>query len=191
MKPVDFLVCLATYCMAGCSTAPRERAATITAKPNFKSSAYSKDYSTFEVNGPEGNRSIFWPDSAPKPDRMDKDRFYTLELIEKEWGPFGNSPDDVYWRPELVRVVDGQKMLYDASICSKHQVQMDRKLVKISYGLPSFTPKWKTLRENAPNDGTVLGGCSVDQQRPETWTWVCPTCQSIYEEAVVRMESEE
>ena len=187
MKQAVLLICLVAISLVACSTAPLERAASVTAKPNFKSDPDLKDYYTFEVNAPEGNRSIFWPDSAPKPDLLDKDRYYTLELIEEDWRPFVNSPDDVYWRPKIVKVIDGQKLLYDASICSKHHLQMDRKLVKISYGLPSFTPKWKTLRENAPNDGTVLGGCSVDQQRPKTWTWVCPACRSIYDKGVARM----
>ncbi len=191
MKISSALVIVATFGMVACSTAPRERAVTITAKPNFKAIPDIKDFYNFETNGPDGQRSIFWSNLAPKPDRMEKNRFYTLELLEEEWRPFGNRSDDAYWRSELVRVLDGSKLLYDASICRKHHIQMDRKLVKISYGLPSFTPEWKTLRENAPNDGTVLGGCSVDSSRLETRTWVCPTCKSIYDAGMVRMHPAE
>jgi hypothetical protein len=184
MNCPTFLAISAAFCVGACSTAPRERTATITAKPNFKEHS---GYRTFEANGPEGQRSIFWPDTAPKPNHLDRDRLYTLDLLEEEWEPFGIKSDQTFWRQELVKMREGEKPLYDASVCRKHQTQMDRRLVKILYGLPSFTPEWKALRENAPNDGTVLGGCTVDSDRPETRTWVCPVCKSIRDQSLARM----
>ncbi|MES2660206.1 MAG: hypothetical protein V4689_16400 [Verrucomicrobiota bacterium] len=190
MRNLAFLVIVAASAMMACSTAPRERAVSITAKPNFKSDPDFKDYHTFETDGPDGRRSIYWPDTAPKPKRMDKNRYYTLDLFEEEWKPFSNDPERVFWRPELFRVHDGGKLLYDASVCGKHHTQMERKLVKISYGLPSRTPEWMALRKNAPNEGTVLGGCCVDENRLETRTWVCPVCKSIHDDSVARMSHE-
>ena len=171
---------VAAFAFTACSTAPRERAVSITAKPNFK------DYHTFVTEGPDGQRSIYWPDSAPKPKRLHQDHFYRLDLLEEEWKPFGNEPDRAIWNPELSRVYDGEKLLYDSSICTKHRTQMERKLVKISYGLPSRAPEWIDLRQNAPNDGTVLGGCCVDETRLETRTWVCPACKAVHDDFVTR-----
>ncbi len=54
---------------------------------------------------------------------------------------------------------------------------MERKLVKISYGLPSFTPEWRAIRESCPNAGDVMGGCEIDSEKPTTHTWVCAVCK--------------
>lgn len=198
MKNPILLVSLAMIGLIACTKSesplkptvktPRERTVSISAKPNFKKESIGKDhhYFTFEIEGPEGGRSIVWPDDAPKPGDLDQNRSYTLELVEEEFTS-SHEPITTYWSPELVKLHDGQKLLYDASVCRVHQTQMDRKLVKISYGLPSFTPEWTEIMKNAPNDGTVFGGCCVDSDRPETRTWVCPVCKSIHDDFVARI----
>jgi hypothetical protein len=190
MKYAVILICLATISLVACSTAPVERAVSVTTKPDFIWDPGLKTYCSFRVSGPNGKRSIFWPDSAPKPDLLNKDRFYTLELLEVEGSSSGNDSRFISRGPELYRVYDGTTLMYDASICSKHHLQMDRKLVKISYGFPSFSPERIALRENAPNDGTVLGVNRVSEKQMETRAWVCPICKSVYDEAMARMKSE-
>lgn len=82
-----------------------------------------------------------------------------------------------FWSPELFRLTDGDRLLYDASMCRVHSIKMNRVVVPIAYGLYMPDRNYSRAEESAfPNAGVVLGGCCVDTERPSTHTWVCPTC---------------
>lgn len=198
MKHAVLLVGLASIGLNSCTTSgpikvapkpPIERRVSISAKLNFKKENVGEDYHyyTVELTGPEGDRSFVWPHDAPKPGELNKNKSYQLDLVEEKQRKVFDEDSSEVWSPDLVKLHDGQKLLYDASVCAKHQVRMDRKLVKITYGLISLTPEWKAIIDSAPHEGNVYGGCSVDLDTPEAWTWVCPVCKSTYHEGVARM----
>ena len=98
-----------------------------------------------------------------------------------------------YWSPKLVRITDGDRLLYDASMCRVHGIKMERVVVPITYGLYMPDRSHSRAEESEfPNTGVVLGGCCVDTERPSTHTWVCPTClanKNRWEKQHVNQES--
>ncbi len=167
---------------------PRERAVTLSVKPKFtKESLDGKPWYTLVLPGSKERKSIHWPDAAPRPDSLEKKREYQFELLEEEYpvGSFGRLA--ATWEPELHRVRDGEKILYDASICKKHHVRMSRERVKIIYGLMRYRPGWREIQKATPNEGTVTGGCVVDANSTHTHRWVCPVCVSTRKEMIARL----
>ena len=154
---------------ASCSshTAPKERSLTIEAKPVFKKDG---SYRTLEA----GDRSIYWPPHAPRPDELERDRHYQFELVEEKI-----FPDHDIWSPELVRLRDGDDVLFDASICAVHKIPMKRTVVPITYGLIFLnTPYGDAQGKEFPNIPIAFGGCCVDHDRNVTRTWVCKECET-------------
>ena len=159
---------------------PNERSVTLQTKPKFKREGVGQPwaYNSFDASGPDGeDHSFVWPSEAPRPHRLSKNRTYTLDLLEQEQRSPTGDPENTIWSTELVRLLDGDKVLYDASVCEVHGGQMQREVVAISYGFFIFDRKDTEARARGfPNTGLVLGGCCVDSANPKTWTWVCPTC---------------
>ncbi len=171
------IAALSTSCAT--SKIPKERHVTINTKASFKRNSFGDDdaYYTLDI-APDGeDRSVYWPENAPNPDSLAKNRSYTVELLEEEYRlPIGDSGTS-YWSPELFRFSDGGRLLYDASVCRVHGIKMERVVVPISYGFPVFDREFAKAREaDFPNTGMVLGGCCVNSERPSTRAWVCPTC---------------
>ncbi len=199
MKPGLLLVAFSAIVLIGCKRSQpppppivrlsEDRMLSISSNPKFIEKDYS--YLTCEIVAPDGTKSFSWPENRLQQDSLDENHAYEFDLVEYEHfrTTGGGEPPHSYWITELVRVHDGDSLLYDASICTKHQIQMDRKMVKIGYGLPSSSAEWKIIGENAPNSGLVWGGCCIIKEETETRTWVCPTCKSIYDEGVARMKS--
>jgi len=175
----------AVFTLASCVAAspPVERGATVSAKPVFKREIISKDYTYTTLILP-GDRTVVWPGAAPKPESFNGKHVYQFDLLEERMAMSVGDDDHIYWSPEIAIVRDGDKVLFDASVCEKHHLKMERKVVPISYGYPGYSrEEWKLLEECGPNDGVVLGGCCVDSSRTQTFTWVCPTCKTNREKA--------
>ena len=164
------------------SKVPRERHVANNTKLIFKPNRIGKDvaYYTLETDFDGGKRSVYWPGNAPKPGTLAKGRSYTVELLEEEHRYAISDTLSSSWSPELMRLKDGGRVLFDASLCRVHGVTMKRQIVPISYGLPSFLAfdrAYETARESEfPNTGVVPGGCCVDEERLVTRAWVCATC---------------
>ncbi len=95
-KPSLIALLAATATLASCapSRVPPEREVTLSLKPRFKKETYGKGrhYYTLETAKAQGDRSIYWPGSAPKPDELKRERVYTIDLIEEKLPDFG--PED-------------------------------------------------------------------------------------------------
>ena len=167
--------------LASCASSkiPKERQVTVQTKLNFKkqSAGGADAYYTLEMVSDGDERSIYWPEDAPGPGALSKGRSYTVELLEEEYGLGMGGEGASYWSPELFRLSDGDRLLYDASVCRVHGAGMKRAVVPISYGFPMFERSYSTAMESEfPNAGVVLGGCCVNRERPSTHAWVCPRC---------------
>jgi hypothetical protein len=161
------------------SKLPKERNITIQASANFKKHPLSgKDfYHTLELEQGDDSRSVYWPHDAPNPATLNKNNTYSLEIIEEEHKRTLGGSSTSTWSPELLRLSDGKRLLYDASVCAVHGGVMERKVVPISYGFPMFDREYlKVENTEFPNTGMVLGGCVVDRDRPVTHAWVCTSC---------------
>lgn len=164
-----------------CATSriPKERHVTLTTKVNFRSNSVGDGhaYYTLEIESGGEDRSICWPANAPSPGSLARGHSYTVEFFEA----VNRSPTGAdltrYRSPDLFRFRDGDRMLYDASVCRAHGVSMERTIVPISYGFPMFDREYsKAMDADFPNTGIVLGGCCVNTERLSTREWVCPTC---------------
>lgn len=87
--------------------------------------------------------------------------------------------------PMIIRVLQDDTVIYDASICEVHQTLMDYREVPIYYGLPLFDetePDWETRKRLFPHESDyILGGCIV-QLRKSDWVHICPECVAAYQE---------
>ena len=181
-KMIVVRVCVVLCCLSGLSCVgakvPRERPAKVETKLAFKKNSIGKDHFYYTVE--LGERSIVWPDYRLHPKVLMRDRVYRLELVEEEHRSRLRKIDGeewVYWSPELVKVFDGDKLLYDASICEVHKIAMERKAVRIIYGLIMYPLEYREARDkDFPNTGVSLGGCCVNNERTHTHRWVCKTC---------------
>jgi hypothetical protein len=178
--PLTTLIMIATL-TTSCSTSkfPRERHVTINTKINFKrdSEGDYKAYYTLDVDRGGEEHSVYWPANAPQPHSIAKNRSYTVELLEVEHRTPINGDKSTYWAQEMFRLSNGERLLYDASVCPVHRVAMERKLVPISYGIPMSSRENLRAQENQfPYSGVAFRGCSVIQGEPSTRDWVCPAC---------------
>ncbi len=165
----------------GTSGLPREREIEVVVKPRFQKiseEGMSAYYKLWYVNSMGKRQNIYWPKEAPSPSSLAKNRDYTVQMFEAEWlSPF-DEEEPRYWIPELNRVYDGNKLLYDSSICEVHRIAMKRKVVPLIYGFPIFDSALSKARQNEfPNSGDLFGGgCIPDPDRVYSRTWVCPKC---------------
>lgn len=158
---------------------PRERKVTLITKPTFKKESLDAvgsggvEFYRLRTGEGESERSICWPDDAPRPRTLSKTKNYTIDLVEEEH----RIGQKTVWFPELVRVKDGEQVLHDASVCRVHKCQMTREKVRIFYGLPSFDRDYLKQAKEFPNTGLSLGGCSISGIDPQTTReWICPEC---------------
>ncbi len=158
---------------------PQEREITLVTKPTFKTDSLDEvgggdvRINTLKTSAGGTERSIYWPEDAPQPHTLSKTRKYTIDLVEEEHR-FGH---ESVWTPELVRVKDGERVIFDASVCRVHKRQMTREKVRIFYGFPSFDRDYIQQAKAFPNTGLSLGGCCVSEIDPQTSReWICPEC---------------
>jgi len=133
---------------------------------------------------PSGNQqgsSFYWPKSAVPYKSVDTTRIYVLEKLESAIivGPSSRDWND----STLLRIVDGSRILYDASICPLHHVVMNRQIEDgVSY------EDYYLFREQyfdgespriCPNDGKLYLACGSGIRH---MTWRCPACYQISQE---------
>lgn len=175
-----FAIFIAAVC-SSCSLkpTPREREITLVTKPTFMTESLDEvggggtRIHTLKTCAGGTERSIYWPENAPRPHTLSKTRNYTIDLVEEEH----RLVHETVWTPELVRMKDGERVIFDASICRVHKCQMTREKVRIFYGFPSFDRAYIKQAKAFPNTGLSLGGCSISEVDPQTTReWICPEC---------------
>ncbi|WP_265594887.1 hypothetical protein [Haloferula sp. BvORR071] len=155
--------------------APRVRQVAVEAKPEFRTEPYGLQLG---VTAGSGEKIwVRWPENAPKPESLSKERSYSIEVTGEQSPalPEGKGPTI---NAELVRVRDGATLLYDASRCAVHGTTMERKAVPLIWGLIGGVPQEAQARaQGFPNTGLASGGCMPMPDRMLAWKWVCPTCK--------------
>ena len=150
--------------LTSCAAA-KERTISIEARP-----ALQEGYGgSKQLSAQQGGIVVYstWPAEAPK---LDQKRTYRFELVQ-EYRPHSPGTTDKipvgFWTSRLVKVFEGDRLVYDASICPVHHRQMTLQAVPISYGLPSFSNEYQKARDTRfPHANSyVLGGCSVGPEK--------------------------
>jgi hypothetical protein len=88
--------------------------------------------------------------------------------------------------PDVVRIEQGGRVIYDIEECEIHHTRMERKEVPISYGLPCLLAGEPTVdveqRLFPHRREFVLGGCTILETSPNTKDlYVCRECRTAYE----------
>lgn len=118
-------------------------------------------------NWPWFEMTITWPDGNPRIGQAD------MEIIEEKW--LGGDR-------QVVRVFSGEKTVYDASICEKHQVPMVREDVE-NFDVGSNPDRYLAVSQKAfPNDGKdyYLSGYGCGSGLTKR-VWRCPSCYEASE----------
>jgi hypothetical protein len=110
---------------------------------------------------------------------LEPNRVYTFTIVEE---PF-------HYRfpiPQVARVERDGKVIYDRETCEAHHVKMDRKVVRIDYGLivpGPGEPTGETEHRLFPHRHEVaFGGCVVMPDSPKTEkVYVCSECKKAYD----------
>ena len=110
---------------------------------------------------------------------LESNRVYTFTIIEER-------SRSGFLIPEVVRIERDRKLIYDREICEVHHIKMDRKQVKIEYGLilpGPGEPTGETAQRLFPHRLEVaFGGCVVSPDSPKTEkVYVCRECKKAYE----------
>lgn len=186
---VSFALLLVTFGLSACKESYRaanrspvlqERTISISGRPAFEKRV---GVVYLRIDSDKNGRLIGW-NHILTTDALDPTRSYDFDLIEQFVRQEPGKDQTISLC--LVKIHEGTRSLYDGSICQKHHFQMERKEVPIRYGLGPGP------NDEAPNDGTIRGGCVISEESPETgFSWVCPTCKSIHDEAVARKSREE
>lgn len=113
---------------------------------------------------------------------LESNRVYTFTVIEEPLSLLGVGSSF----PVVVRVERDGKMIYDREVCEVHQIQMERKWVRIVYGLIApgpGEPSGDTEQRLFPHRREVsFGGCVVSPDSPKTnKVYVCSQCKKAYE----------
>jgi hypothetical protein len=114
---------------------------------------------------------IEWPPEAPPYRSVDTSRSYRFQCMK-------SNPGGREWTTTaLVRILDGDRILYDASICPLHHEAMTRQIEESVYADPyessskhffvDSRPRW------FPNDGKAYLYCGSGLRYP---VWECPAC---------------
>ena len=76
------------------------------------------------------------------------------------------------------RIENGDKVVFDRSICELHHVRMIQKMVPIEYGLRATPPDEAQCEKNFPHyRDFILGGCLSSPDSPgKAPIFVCPEC---------------
>lgn len=143
-----------------------ERELSIEAKPVLKKES---GYTSLTASQGEIEVSSIWSlGKKIAPAQLDPKKTYRFDLIQersKMAGIEGESQGS--WSSELVRISDGDRVLYDTTVCPVHQLHMTRQTIPISYGFPSYTSSYlKALKTRFPcANSSVLGGCVVGPEK--------------------------
>ncbi|HEY1122732.1 MAG TPA: hypothetical protein VGE67_14070 [Haloferula sp.] len=154
-----------------------EKPATIHSKPKF-----SDDVGGTWLEAAEGDTFVieYWGDKGQTPPaELDPKKTYQFDLIKQPYvaDPDANEGEEFNWSASLVRILDSGQVIYDASICSLHKVQMKRGVVPFQYGLPLFREGFEVAKKTKFPNATpyVDGGCCVASDRT-TRVFRCERC---------------
>ncbi len=137
---------------------------------------------TLQPDGRENAVAVIWPDTSARPAAIDLSKTYEFGFLEKRTRRPGGGDDQV--EKELVRIMDGSKTLYDASVCAVHRLPMEREeeqTVSMDpyVGHPSYFRKDGDRRPRRwPNDGKAYLPCDAGVRHLR---WRCPECQRLSE----------
>ena len=124
-------------------------------------------------------RSVIWPDKAPVPSSLNKNKIYTVELLEEKPKTEDESEENHRSFPDLVRLFDGERLLYDASVCHVHGVKMVRVPVPIQIGTVFYADDYlEVLMSQFPNARIISDRRTTRNSRLSKYDWVCSTCVS-------------
>lgn len=196
MKFFEFLLGLVCIAILSCSCAP------MTGPLKHNCVRYSSDHKEceFETRGTisfeqrdgrvvvdlrprgklQGGRA-YWPPTAVPYQGVDTTRSYELKYLESKIAAGTDYRDWI--DTTLLRIVDGDHTLYDASICPLHREVMVRQIeVGVSY--ESYHPYREQYFDGnsprlSPNDGKAYLVCGSGIRR---MIWRCPICYRISEE---------
>jgi hypothetical protein len=132
---------------------------------------------------------------SPYPFVIEPGKIYTFTVEERpipnivrirdESGKEEKGPD-FFWTPVLIRVVDGDKALFDMEVCELHKCRMERREIPITYGLIRVQKGLPTLEQERTlfphRRDYVLGGCIVMPGKKTETMYVCPECRTAYED---------
>jgi len=164
-----------------------ERPVTIHSKPKI-----SDDGAGPWLEASEGDTSLIdhWGDQENSPPvELDPNKTYQFDLLQQPYvvDPSANGGQEFHWFASLVRILDSGQVIYDASICPLHEVQMKREAVPIQYGLPLYPEGFHTARKTKFPNATPYteGGCVMGANRT-TRVFRCEQCiqeQQIWDTA--------
>ena len=88
--------------------------------------------------------------------------------------------EDVYNIYEIESVTENGKVLYDASVCRRHALKMERAIIDIHYGLPMASFMDALSKDFPDGPGFVLGGCCVGSET-KAFGYKCTKCVAAYQ----------
>jgi hypothetical protein len=118
------------------------------------------------------------PEDLPKLDKLDKTQPYEVRYwyYEESWGSGTR-----FRRGELVSIRNASGTVLDRSRCALHNLDMARRPVPITYGLP-MREFVEAMKCDFPNPAFMLGGCVItDDSRKEAPHYVCAKCDAAAE----------
>ena len=124
-----------------------ERPLSIEAKPILE-----KEFGYTSLIASQGDIKVFTPlppGHEKAPVQLDPKKSYRFDLIQERremTGSVGGQPQ-YHWDSELVKISDGDRVIYDGTVCPVHRIHMERQTVPISYHAPGYTRSYLIARE--------------------------------------------
>lgn len=124
---------------------------------------------------PQGNLpgiAVEWPPHAVAYSQVDTQKIYRLQYLASRTGGNEEAPR---WDAEVLhRIIDGDRILYDASICYLHRITMTWQEEEQVNGGSYYKSYFYDGRPRLfPHDGKAYLLCGSGLQHMK---WKCPTC---------------
>lgn len=148
-------------------------------------------YSTFKIRkestgvevagtGSQGaSLKAAWPQGARFDLKLDPQKEYQVDLFTDSLShEMGGRMIGGELANEVAGIRDKDRLLFDASVCRVHHVEMKRALEDY-VGADECTRSFMLQREKSfPNDGVTYVGCGSGARYP---IWKCPKCEAAFE----------
>ena len=171
-----FFLTICVLLLAGCA---RQRLVVVTAKPQF---IQENEWVNLVLRDAGQEYKVGWGMGTnvhfvPVP--LNTNETYTFTISQQ-------STDDV-WFSELQKVQQDGRLVYDVGICEVHHAPMQKKKVRIVYGLVEPSPGEPSFEIDAqlfPHRWEVsFGGCVDSFFSPRTEKiYVCSECKKAYQQ---------
>ena len=160
------------------SAAERTNQVTITTRPRFDDQV---QFTYLLLADDKHSYRFRWsmsPGIQYVPVTLKTNRVYTFTVTEEPWRSI--------IIPKLIKVRQGDQIIYDIEVCEVHKTRMEEKQVPVAYGfiLPGpEAPPDDTERQSFPHRREYsLGGCVISDDSPKTeGVYVCTDCKKAYE----------